>query len=95
MSSCVCKLISCENSVKTRTVLKLNVQYVLDEMVKRQKERAMPTYAIVLFILACCFDILGVILLIYQTFATDPALDTIDEVMKASVEDAKTDANST
>ena len=55
----------------------------------------MPTYAIILFILACCFDILGVILLIYQTFATDPVLDTIDEVIKASVEDAKTDSNST
>ena len=55
----------------------------------------MPTYAIILFVLACCFDILGVLLLIYQTFATDPALDTIDEAIKASVEDAKTDSNST
>ncbi len=41
----------------------------------------MPTYAFILFILACCLDILGVILLIYQTFATDPALDTIDEAI--------------
>ena len=81
--------------MKTRTVLKLYVQYVLDEMVKRQKERAMPTYAIILFILACCLDILGVMLLIYQTIATDPALDTIDEAIKASGEDSKTESNST
>jgi hypothetical protein len=67
--------------VKTRSVPKLNVQDVLDEMVKRQRESAMPTYAFILFILACCLDILGVILLIYQTFATDPALDTIDEAI--------------
>lgn len=45
----------------------------------------MPTYAIILFILACCLDILGVILLIYQTFATDPVLDTVDAAMVASI----------
>ncbi len=47
----------------------------------------MPTYATILFILACCLDILGVILLTYQTFATDPALDTVEE--------GKAEANST
>lgn len=55
----------------------------------------MPTYALILFILAGCLDILGVVLLTYQTFAPDPVLETIEAARMASVENTETGAKST
>ena len=57
----------------------------------------MPTYALILFIVAGCLDIIGVILLTYQTFAPDPMLDAIEAraAMMASVENTETRARFT
>ena len=55
----------------------------------------MPTYALILFILAGCLDILGVVLLTYQTFAPDPVLETIEATRMAPVENTETGAKST
>jgi hypothetical protein len=66
-----------------------------NDIVKWQREHAMPTYALILFILAGCLDILGVILLTYQTFVSDPVLEAIEAARMASVENAETGAKST
>ncbi len=55
----------------------------------------MPTYALILLILAGCLDILGVVLLTYQTFAPDPVLEAIEAARMDSVENAETGAKST
>jgi hypothetical protein len=55
----------------------------------------MPAYALILFIIAGCLDILGAILLTYQTFAPDPVLGAIEAAMIASVENGETGAKST
>ncbi len=55
----------------------------------------MPTYALILFILAGYLDILGVILLTYQTFAPDPVLEAIEAARMDAVESVETGAKST
>ena len=66
-----------------------------NDIVKWEREHAMPTYALILLILAGCLDILGVVLLTYQTFAPDPVLEAIEAARMDSVENAETGAKST